>query len=238
LMLIDSHCHIHEYEDNEIRGFKDIKIVGVSLDIESSQRTLELSRKFDNIDPFLGFHPWHLHKSLNRFEEFRALAESRQFMGLGEVGVDARFARSSLKEQLRIFDEVCKLAAELDLPLNVHALGEWRNIIRICNRAGVRSLLLHWYTGPIELLGEIESSGYFVSINPTVVIHEKQIKVLDKASPEIILTESDGPYRYRELNLSPASLEGVIGVISKVKGIEVEEVKRLIYRNYTRFISR
>ncbi len=236
MMIVDSHCHVHEYDEKEIQEFRGIRIVGVSLDIESSVKTLELAKKFDNIDPFAGFHPWYLHKTINRFEELRELIMSGSFAGIGEVGVDARFARSPIKEQMRVFTQICQLSVEVNLPLNVHALGEWGNVISICNRLGVRSMLLHWYTGPVELLRVIEDSGYFISINPTVVIQQRQMRILDKASPEILLTESDGPYRYRELSLSPSEIHGLIKTIAKVKGVDEEYMVTQIYKNYLRFL--
>ncbi|MEM0482668.1 MAG: TatD family hydrolase [Nitrososphaerota archaeon] len=236
IILVDAHCHVHEYNADEIKSFSNIRIAGVAMDLESSGATLELARKFRNIDPFVGIHPWNLHKNLGQLENIKRLAVSGEVAGIGEVGVDSRFAKAPFKEQLKVFNEICKLAAERGLPLNVHALGGWDSVVKTCLRFGVKSLLLHWYTGPIGLLKEIKDAGYFISINPAVMIQQKHMQILREADMDIILTESDGPYKYRGIELNPRSLPGLLNTIASVKRLSVEEVSGLIYENYLRFL--
>ncbi|MCS7146336.1 MAG: TatD family hydrolase [Nitrososphaerota archaeon] len=237
VQLVDAHCHVHEYDEEEIRSFGNIRIAGVAMDLESSGVTLELAKKFGNIDPFVGLHPWNLHKNVDKLEQIKTLAVTSGVAGLGEVGVDVRFAKASFKEQLNIFKEICGLAVEHGLPLNVHALGGWDDVLNICVRLGVKSLLLHWYTGPVGLLKVIRDAGYFISINPAIVIQQKQMQILREADINVILTESDGPYSYRGLNLSPRSLPNLVQLISEVKNLTLEETSRIIYDNYLRFLQ-
>ncbi|MEM0444771.1 MAG: TatD family hydrolase [Nitrososphaerota archaeon] len=237
ITLIDAHCHIAEYEPEEIKSFGKIRIAGVAMDFESSEKTLILADKFKNIDPFVGVHPWNLRQGPVRLKEIRELIADRHPVGLGEVGVDVRFARAPLKEQLEIFEEMCRVAVEFNLPLNVHALGGWDSVIKTSKRLGVRAVLFHWYTGPVELLREIKDSDYFISINPAVRIQPRHMQVLRSADSEILLTESDGPYNYRGLSLSPRNLPSLIEVIAESKNLRPEEVVRIVYENYLRFLG-
>ncbi len=237
VVLVDAHCHVHEYSDEEIKSFGNIRIAGVAMDYESSGATLELAKRFRNIDPFVGLHPWNLHKNLDELENIKRLAVSCGASGLGEVGVDLRFARAPFKEQLKVFSEICELAVENGLPLNVHALGGWDSVVKTCIKLGVKSLLLHWYTGPLELLKEIRDASYFISINPAVTIQQKHMHILREADMDIILTESDGPYNYRGVELTPKSLPGLLNTIASVKRLTVAEASRLIYENYLRFLG-
>ncbi|MEM2197764.1 MAG: TatD family hydrolase [Nitrososphaerota archaeon] len=236
VVLVDAHCHVSEYSVEEIRSFGNIRIAGVAMDLESSKATLELSRQSKNIDPFIGLHPWNLHKKNGELKGIKELAVHGGVAGLGEVGVDLRYARAPLKEQLKIFNELCELATERGYPLNVHALGAWEDVVKSCIRVGVKSLLLHWYTGPIELLKDIKDANYFISINPSVIIQQKHMKILQEADMDIILTESDGPYSYRGLNLSPKSLGNLLKTIASVKKLSVEEASEIVYANYLRFL--
>ncbi|GBC70697.1 putative metal-dependent hydrolase YcfH [Candidatus Calditenuaceae archaeon HR02] len=237
VILVDAHCHVHEYGDDEIKSFGNIRIAGVAMDLESSGATLDLAKRFRNIDPFVGLHPWNLHKNLDELEKIKRLAVSGGVSGLGEVGVDLRFARTPFKEQLKVFTEICELASENGLPLNVHALGGWDSVVKTCIKLGVKSLLLHWYTGPLELLKEIRDASYFISINPAVTIQQKHMQILREADMDIILTESDGPYVYRGLELTPRSLPGLLNTIAHVKGLTVAEAASQIYENYLRFLG-
>lgn len=237
LLLIDAHCHLHEYGPDEIKGFRNVRIAAVAMDFESSEKTLELAKQFENVDPFIGLHPWNLNSGLAKLDEIKKLVAQRRPVGLGEVGVDVRFARAPLREQLQVFEEICRLAVEYNLPLNVHALGSWDAVVKTGKRLDVRSVLFHWYTGPVELLKEIRDAGYFISINPAVRIQPRHMQVLKSADLEIILTESDGPYSYRGLSLSPKNLPSLIQLIAESKSLSVEEAASTVYDNYLRFLG-
>jgi TatD DNase family protein len=99
-------------------------------------------------------------------------------------------------------------------------------------------VLFHWYTGPEPLLKEIKDHAYFISINPTVTIQEKQRKIIEKASEEILLTESDGPYVYRSMRLDSTMILQTLEVISEIKKISIEEISQIISNNYERYMMK
>jgi len=51
-----------------------------------------------------------------------------------------------------------------------------------------------------------------------------------------VLTESDGPYEYRGLKLTPKMISNTIDIISSIKGIPVSDVKSKVFENFNRFI--
>ncbi len=234
-MLVDSHCHTYSFRIEELENFKDILIVGVSEDYQSSIRNLELSTVFPNILPFLGAHPWSLPNIKDKeIEMIIELVE--KFKGIGEVGLDKKYSRKSIDEQVKIFRLFCEVASEKNLPLNVHALDTWRECFNIVTSYSVKHVLFHWYTGPIDLLNEIASQGYYISINPAVVIQPKHMKVLEKAELDMVLTESDGPYLYRGMNLNPLKIRRLVEYIAKVKDASPEYVEEVVEENFKKFI--
>ena len=68
--MIDVHCHLnfHSFEkdlDEVIkRAFKSgvEKIINVGTSLESSQKAVELSNKYDNLYVIVGIHPHHADK--------------------------------------------------------------------------------------------------------------------------------------------------------------------------------
>jgi len=109
--------------------------------------------------------------------------------------------------------------------------------LEILRKYDVEHAIIHWFSGPIELLEEIALSGYFITINPAIRIQERHRRVLEEASIEIILTESDGPYNYRGLNLRPDMIKDLVKYIAEVKGMREEVVEERIASNFRKLIG-
>jgi len=236
-MLVDAHCHAHAFSDMELKEFSKIKIIAVSEDVESSGKTIDLSRRFDNIIPFIGIHPWNLESmSARELEEVLRSLKLGEAMGIGEVGVDGRI-KKNVRKQIEVFKLFCEVSAELGLPMNIHALGAWDEVFEIILKMDVRRALFHWYTGPIRLLKDIGEAGYYISINPAVKIQPKHRRILENAELDMIITESDGPYNYRGLKLKPTMISDLIEFISNIKDVDRISLEKIIERNFERLLG-
>ena len=236
-MLVDAHCHAHAFSDMELKEFSKIKIIAVSEDIESSRKTIDLSKRFDNIIPFIGIHPWNLESMSAR--ELKGVLRSLKLgeaMGIGEVGVDGRI-KKSVQKQIEVFKLFCEVSAELGLPMNIHALNAWDKVFEIMLKMDVRRALFHWYTGPIKLLKDIGEAGYYISINPAVRIQPKHRRILESAELDMIITESDGPYNYRGLRLKPTMISDLMEFISSIKDVDRISLEKIIERNFERLLG-
>ena len=236
-MLIDAHSHAYDLPRKELEKYRSMRIVSVSEDLESSLKTLSIAEEFPNIIPFVGVHPWRLGEvSGSEIEEVLRLVEKRDDVrGVGEVGLDREIGES-YERQKEVFRKFCSLASEYDLPVNVHARAAWRDALELLEKFEVEKAVIHWYTGPIELLEEIAQDGYMITINPAVKIQEKHRRVLEEAELNLILTESDSPYRYRGLDLKPELIGDLLRFISEVKKIDEEALESVIASNFRRLI--
>ncbi len=242
-MLIDVHCHLHEYSDEEVSEilslFKGV-IVSVGDDEESSRRNLDLASRYPGrVIPCLGLHPWEV-KGRDSVEEARRIAELIVEQGvpcIGEVGLDKKFCPQTIDVQREVFNVFLEAAAETGAMLNIHSPKAWREVLDAALRAGVKRLNFHWYTGPVELLEEIEAQGYTVSVNPALRIQAKHRLVVEHAPLEMILTESDAPYKYRGMRLTPLMIPMVIREIAAIKGVSPDVVERVVARNASRLLS-
>jgi TatD DNase family protein len=237
-MLIDAHCHAHALDEEVLRRIEDRTIViAVSEDLESSLKTLGLTEKFENIMPFIGVHPWSLEEiTRQEIDDVITLVEREEdARGIGEVGIDGR--RRNREKQMEVFKMFCKLSAEYDLPMNIHARDAWREALEVLRRMDVKSAVIHWYNGPLDILEEIRESGYMITINPAARIQPKHRDVLEEAPLDMILTESDGPYKYRGLSLRPDMVEDLVKLIAEVKGMPVEDIEEVIEFNFRRLFK-
>ncbi len=234
MVYVDSHCHLYEFSDEEITGFiKDIIIVAVSDDVESSRKTTEFSKKYKGVVPCIGIHPWEVGTaSLTEISAIEQLIVNHGVRCLGEVGLDRKFTPETIDKQRMFFAEFLSLAKEYGLAMNIHSVNTWREVYELLLKYDIEKAVFHWYTGPLDLIDEIVSSGYFISINPAYRIQEKHRKVIEYLDLEFMVTESDGPYEYRGLKLNPLMVKDTVSYIAQAKGVNEETVRNVILRNF------
>lgn len=236
----DAHCHLHEYSDGEAeRLAARFYIAAVSEDYESSLRTLTLAERLASVWPCVGLHPWELGSIENPMAEAERIASlAPRAACIGEVGLDKKFVPETYEEQLPVYRFMVDLAAENGLPVNIHSPGAWRDAYAIAARRGVDKAVFHWYTGPLDLIREIAGSGYFISVNAAIAVQEKMRRVAAETPIEYMVVESDGPYRYRGLELSPLMIPDTVKAVAELKGMEVEEAAEVLLRNTFRLYGR
>jgi len=243
-MYYDMHCHLNEFSDAEVEDIfsklKELKIVAVSEDVSSFNRTLELSERFPNVIPCAGFHPWSLkNHDISEAWELLRLAMRKGVSCIGEVGLDRKFMQvDSMQAQLKVFRAYAEAAKELSALLNIHAPDAWRDALMEAAEIGVQRAMFHWYSGPLNLVPGIVGRGYAISINVAIKIQPKLRDVARETPLGSMVFESDGPYNYHGLRLTPLMLPDLAEIVSQVKGLQVPEVLEAVARNSERLLTR
>lgn len=237
--FVDAHCHIHEFGEDDLMKYcnsKKFKIIAVSDDLLSSLETLEISKACFNMIPCVGIHPWKVGRvSEKDLEAVLELAGSVRF--LGEVGIDKRFVPETYEKQLQFFRRFVEYSSSNGLGVNVHAAGAWEDALRILFKHDVKLAIIHWYTGPVKLLKDVSSMGYYVTVNPAVRVQPRSREIVLNASLDIILTESDSPYEYRGVKLTPEKIADAVNEIASIKGVGLEEVVNAVLSNYHKILN-
>jgi len=237
--LVDGHIHLHEFSENEVRELcnrDDLLLLAVSDDVQSSKKTVSLGRSCRNVFAAIGLHPWEVGDIADidaALEELGLMVKDPAVKAVGEVGLDKKFVPETFEKQLPVFRFFASLAASTGKPLSIHAAGAWREVLKILEELGVRKAVIHWFTGPLDLIEEIASYGYYIGVNAALKIQKKMREVVRASPLDIMITESDGPYEYRGLRLGPHMIADVLGFIAETKNVDVEEVRRVIYRNFS-----
>ncbi len=239
MAYVDAHCHLYEFNEHEIKSFlKNTLIAAVSDDLESSMITIRLSKKYKNIVPCIGIHPWEINNaSLNDVLELEKVIIKYGIKCLGEVGLDRKFVPETIDRQRMFFNEFLRMAREYNLSMNIHSVNTWREVYELLVKNDVEKAVFHWYTGPLDLIDEIVNAGYYISINPAYRIQEKHRMVVEYVDLDYIVTESDGPYEYKGLKLNPLMIDETLKYIAHVKDLNLNLVKRIVRRNFEKVFS-
>ena len=235
-MIVDAHCHCYELGEGEELADR---VLAVSDDYQSSLKSVELGEKYPGrVIPCVGVHPWEIDRGkVGEVDLVLRLVERGDVRCIGEVGLDKRFVPESFEAQLAVFRRFLAAAREYDLVVNVHAPDAWRDVVEELRRVDVDRAVIHWYTGPLDLLEEVAGLGYFIGVNPAAKVQRKHVEVIRRAPQHIVLTESDAPYDYRGLRLMPRLIHDTIRLIAEVWGVPRDYVEELVASNFARLIG-
>ncbi len=241
-MILDAHCHLHEYSDsiidNDISRL-GIHILAVSDDYRSSTRTIELGKRFPWIIPAVGLHPWSVGEgSLKEARDIANIIDGNDISVLGEIGLDKKFRSDTLDKQIEILKIFLSIARDRNLVVNIHAAGAWRETLELLYRYDISLAIIHWYTGPIDLLRDVADKGYRITINPAASIQKKHRDIVSAAPLEIMLLESDAPYRYRGMDMHPKMILDLFRVIASIKNVDIDYVRDVILRTSEDFLRK
>ena len=240
----DIHCHLAEFADNEIEqmmtSMPNLKVVAVSDDIRSLNRVLDIASRYQGrVFPCAGFHPWSLkdHPLEEAWQVIR-LAERAGVICIGEVGLDRKFMpEETFTTQRKVFEAFAKAARDMNAFLNIHSPGAWRDALNVIVEVGVEDAVFHWYTGPLDLVDEIVKRGYFVSINVAAEVQSKSKDVAKAAPLTNMVLESDGPYNYHGLRLTPLMIPRLVKLVAELKGVTEGELQEAIAVNSERLLK-
>ena len=240
MKYVDSHCHLYKFNEIEIKRIikdKDIIILSVSEDLESSLKNIVLSQLNENIIPAIGIHPWNIEKvNENTFKIIEDIIKDNKVKILGEIGLDKKFKPETFEKQKEIFEKFLNLAIEYDLNLNLHTPNASNDVFDLLIKYDIKKAYFHWYSGDEKLLEEIIDKRYFIGINVATIVNEKYKKYIEIANIENIITESDGPYNYKGIILHPDMLKDLYKLISDIKRVSLKELSNIIKNNFAKFI--
>ncbi|MFP3256452.1 MAG: TatD family hydrolase [Candidatus Nanopusillus acidilobi] len=240
MKYVDSHCHLYKFNEIESKRIirnKDIIILSVSEDLESSLKNLVLSQLNENVIPAIGIHPWNIEKvNENTFKIIEDIIKDNKIKILGEIGLDKKFKPETFEKQKEVFEKFLNLAKEYDLNVNLHTPNASEDVFDLLIKYDIKKAYFHWYSGDEKLLEEIINKGYFIGINVATIVNEKYKKYIEIANIKNIITESDGPYNYKGIILHPDMLKDLYKLISDIRKINIEELSNIIQENFARFI--
>lgn len=253
--LIDTHAHI---DGKEFDGdFSDMlaraaqagvtRIIAVGGDMESSRKTVELARRYDNIHCAVGIHPHDAIRVSDKcFDLIGQMAsEAARCVAIGEIGLDFFRDRSPRDIQERVFRRFLILAAELNLPVIIHDRDAHDRILGILREERSRGIrgVLHCFSGDLEMARECIGLGFFVSIPGTVTYpsNQKLRDVVAGLSSDFILLETDCPYLspvpHRGKRNEPAYLRLVAEKVAELKGLSPGDIARITTLNAERLFA-
>jgi len=238
--LIDTHCHL---TFNELAGDVDAVIarsreagvtgwITVGTDPQDNRKAVELAERFKNVYAAVAIHP-HDARTVTgaTIAELKRLVQHEDVVAVGETGLDYHYNLSRHEDQIRVFVEHLKIAAEFNLPVIIHCREAFDETMSILEQhgGGVKKVVFHCFSGSAEQAKIVLDTGYYISI--TGVVTFKKAEEIRRAAAvvpvERLMVETDCPYmspepmRKQKVN-EPALMIHTAAFLAKLKGMDLD----------------
>jgi len=241
--MVDAHAHIDRYTTSLAAALEqidshEIVTVAVSMDVPSWQRTLAIAESNRWIIPTFGIHPWEAWRYVGDLARLDRFLEATPF--IGEAGLDFHWVenRDRYPAQRTVFEYQCEWARRRGVPMNLHTKGAEREILDALRDFGLRGSLVHWYSGPTELIDAFLSEGCWFTIGVEILCSPAIEAIATAIPPDRLLLETDNPGGYEWLAHEEGMPDIIFRVLEKtavVKGMDAAELEDRLARSWSDF---
>lgn len=220
-MLIDSHCHLYlgSWTNNLRLILQDAesnnvgKIICPGIDLDTSQKAIELTNTYEGIYAAVGIHPHDANNTqLNYLDTLRKMLVQSKVVAVGEIGLDFYRNISDADTQFKIFREQLQLAQDLDLPVIIHNRNSDKEIIETLKDFESVRGVAHCFSSDLATAEAFLELDFYISFAGNLTYKNSDLSEVAKEIPiNKLLIETDAPY------LSPVPFRGKENVPGRVK---------------------
>lgn len=246
-MLIDAHVHLDKYGDLLDQALQEIEnqrilTVATAMDLPSYLEVQELGKRSELVLPTFGIHPRRAAEYSNRLPELGRYIDMSP--AIGEIGLDFHWVKdtSTYPAQRKVLEYFIAAAGEQNKFVNLHTKAGEKEILDLLVRYDVRRAIIHWYSGPMDVLQAMIDFGCYFTIG-VEVLYSDYIKEIAKSVPDhLLLTETDNPGALKWLNKNdqigmPSAVQDVVNALASLRRAEPAQIEILVQNNFNRLIA-
>ncbi len=245
-MWVDAHTHLDHYSPDELPGVLaetetlPVLTLANSMDLSSYRHNLAIAADSPHILVGLGIHPVRAAACMDQLDDYQPLLASVPF--IGEIGLDYHWVEdaATYPAQRTVFEYFLAAARDLDKPVNLHTKGAEADVLELLDRYQIRRAIIHWYSGPLDLLPQFVARGCAFTIG-VELHHSPLIRQVACAVPlSQLLTETDNPTGLEWLTGErgyPRHLIPVVAELARLRGVPQDEMQAMIHDNMRQFLG-
>ena len=247
-MITDTHSHIYSEEFAQDRsemmqrafdaGVKRIFVP--SIDSSYTQSMYEMEKQYPkNVFLMIGLHPTYVKENFEKELEFvESELSRRNFVAIGEIGIDLFWDKSTLPQQQIAFRKQIQLAKKYKLPINIHCRDAFDEIFEILEDEKSPDLhgIFHCFTGDFDQAQQAISYNMKLGIGGVVTFKNGKIdQFLDQIPMQNIVLETDSPYLapapFRGKRNESAYITKVIAKLAEIYRTTPDDIARITTQN-------
>ncbi len=238
--LIDTHCHLAEYEDwaTIVAQSHDLVLIcNVGLNQSFNEKVIAHALLDAKLLPIVGFHPNYASEygwpDINTLESY---INQYNIVALGEIGLDKYHNFTNWDQQVAMFQWQLALAEKYHLPVALHIRDAYPEALDILQHYQVTGIV-HCFTGGITIALQFISLGFYISFSGIITFDNALAlqTVVQLVPMNKIVLETDAPYLtpmpFRGKKNYPYYLTFIAQKIADLKNLSLELVIKHTYNN-------
>ena len=248
MIITDTHTHLYseafddDRDDMIARAMaNNVKRFFIpAIDSSYTHRMLELQKNYpENIFLMIGLHPTHVKNNYkDELDHVSQMLEQHQFYGVGEIGIDLYWDKSTLNMQKDAFRQQIILSKQHQLPIVIHCRDAFDEVFEVLEETKDSRLngIFHCFTGNLEQAQRAISLNMKLGIGGVVTFKNGKIdQYLKNVDLEHIVLETDSPYLapkpFRGKRNESAYIVQVLEKLSEIYEVTPEELARITTKN-------
>jgi TatD DNase family protein len=248
--VIDSHTHLLLAEGTDaclVAAAHEAgvdRMLTVGMDAESNTAAIAAAERHEAVFAAVGRHP----NEATGFDdetvaEIVRLGAHEKVRAIGETGLDFFRDYAGREDQRCAFAAQIEIAAELDLPLVIHARDPEQSTEAVDEifatldaRAGGQQVILHCFSAP-QRVDDAAERGWYCSFagNVTYPKSEALREAAARVPDELLLVETDAPYlspqEMRGSRNVPANVVATARLLAELRGVTYEGLEHTVEAN-------
>jgi len=247
--FIDTHSHLYaeEFQGDMSDVIQRVKASGVdkvllpNIEQASFQAMMDLSTAYSSLClPMMGLHPCSVQEET--YKDELAFVHKQlshyQFIGIGEIGMDLHWDKSTQKIQQEALEVQCKWAIEYNLPVALHTRNATNEVIDIIAslQNGNLSGVFHCFGDGLPEAQRIIDLGFKLGIGGVLTFKNSGLdKVIKDVDMSHLVLETDAPYLaptpYRGKRNESSYIPLIAQKLADIKEISIEQVAEITTQN-------
>ena len=244
--FFDSHSHYNDEKFDEDRQYiieetyknNITKFMCIGYNVEQSKKAIEIAESYPYIYATAGISPNDIEE--NVFDDIYIIEEiskSDKVKAIGEIGLDYYWNKDNHELQKEVFIKQIDIANRMELPIVIHNRDAYVDTIKILNEHPVHNKgIFHCCQLNQELIKEALKLDFYISFSGNITFKNAKVEGPVSLVPmNRLLIETDSPYLspepYRGMRNTSINVKLVAEKIAAIKGIPIEEVAEITYKN-------
>jgi TatD DNase family protein len=243
-MLIDAHVHLDRYGDLLDQALKEIEgerifTFATAMDLPSYRELQQIGRRSALVLPTFGIHPRRAPQYADGLSELSPYIETSP--AIGEIGLDFHWVKNSSEypAQLKVLEYFFAAAREQKKIVNLHTKGGERQILELLERYDVTRPIIHWYSGPLDILRALVQFGAYFTIGVELRYSETIQAIAREIPDRLLLTETDNPGGLKWLKGvvgMPSEIQRVVNELARIRSSTPASISRMVHANFLELI--
>ena len=248
MIITDTHTHLYseQFDDDRVEVIERALAAGVTrffipaIDSSYTNAMYALEASYPkHMFLMTGVHPCHVKADyLEELAHVKEQLNSREFVAIGEIGIDLYWDQSTLKPQQEMFRLQIQLAKQYKLPIVIHCRDAFHEVFQVLEEEKGPELfgIFHCFTGTLEQAQKAISYNMKLGIGGVATFKNGKIdQFLNQISLGHIVLETDAPY------LSPVPFRGkrnessyilnVLEKLSEIYAVSSDEIALITTEN-------